>query len=217
MSGVVIDGGWGQTSSEPSSTPPATRRQRVRPRSGEIVLFPSYAHPSFGDPDFAVSAKRRRSARRRRRRRVIAGGLAGGLLLATVGAVVANDIGTHRALSSARAALAHTRHQLSTTASQRDSYESQLHQAQDQLSLAQQTLSSAQNQLDLQTNQLTLLKTCLNGVLSSLSYAASNDYTDAIATINSVSGACTSASSLVSPSTGAPAPTSINRPPTTTT
>jgi Tfp pilus assembly protein FimV len=216
MSGVLIDGRWSQTSAEPSSTPPAKRRDRVRQRPGEIVQFPSLAHPSFGYPDFALSANRRRSARRRQRRRVIAGGLAGGLLLATVGTVVANEIGTHRALSSARSALTHTRHQLSTTTSQRDNYESQLHQAQDQLSQAQQSLSSAQNQLDLQTNQITELRTCLNGVLSSLSYAASNDYTDAIATINRVSGVCTSASSLLGPPTGAPAPTSVNQPPTTT-
>ena len=212
MSGVLIEGGWRQGSGKSIRSDPAVEdalRQgaastaqdfptdqtaSAQPVEGEVIPFPPFSHPSFGFPDFAVSAKRRRSARRRFRRRVVASSMAGALLFGTTGIVAANEIGTHSALASARTALSHTRQQLTAVTSQRDSYEAQLRQAQDQL-------SSAQSQLNLQGSQITVLKTCLNGVLDSLSYAANNDYTNAISTINSVSGACNSASAVLSPPT----------------
>jgi hypothetical protein len=228
MGGVLIDGGWrgGSRRSvlpDPNADHPsqasrhaATRTVSTGPATspngdklGELVLFPSFAHPSFGFPDFAASAPRRRSIRRRQRGRVVGVLTAGALVLGTSGILAANEIGTHSALASARAALAHTRHQLASTQAQRDSYQAQLQQA-------QQNLSSAQSQVNLQAGQIGVLKTCLNGVLDSLGYAANNDYTDAIATINGVSGACTSASTLVGPQTGAPAPVSTSQPPTST-
>jgi hypothetical protein len=226
MGGVLIDGGWSEATEgsvlphpdpdtrfvfEPSApaagrhlrSAPATRTTSADQGQGELILFPSFAHPSYGYPDFAATAPRRRSIRRRQRRRVVSAVAAGALLLGTASIVTANELGTHSALASARSALNHAR-------SQRNSYEAQLNQA-------QQDLSSAQSQNNLQAGQIGVLKTCLNGVLDSLSYAANNDYTDAIATINGVSGACTSASTLLGPSAGTPAPATASQPATTTT
>jgi hypothetical protein len=227
MSGVLIDRGWPKDPGHPGEAEPATLDgraperdagsapsttvgtlpRRVRHESGQLVQFPPFSHPSLGFPDFAASASRRRSARRRFHRRVALAFLAGGLVFAASWIVAANDIGTHNALASARSTLAHTRHQLAAVSAQRDTYQAQLRQAQDQLSQAQQSLSSAQSQLNLQGSQITVLKTCLGGVLTSLSYAANSDYTDAISTINGVSGACSSAASLLGSTSSTPAAT----------
>ena len=199
MSGVVIEGGWSEAPS---------RAARGAASADTLASYPQFSHPAFGYPDFVVSARRRRSARRVARRRTLVATMVGAVVLGGSWVIVTNEIGTHHALGQARTALAHTRQELSKTTSQRDAYQAQLRQAESQLSQAQQNLSSAQSQLSLQGNQITVLKTCLGGVLSSLSYAAANDYTDAISAINGVAGACNSASSLVAPSTpvtGSPA------------
>jgi hypothetical protein len=215
MSGVLIDGGWSQDgpagrrhSSHPSSLafsadPIASTTATTAP--GEVVPFPPFSHPAFGYPDFAVSAKRRRSRRRRLVRRMVFGAFAGAVVLGGSGVLVANELGTHDALASARRALAHTREQLARTTSQRDTYQAQLNQAENQLSQAQRSLSSAQNQVNLEGTQITVLKTCLGGVLNSLSFAAVNDYTDAISAINSVSGACNSSAAILPPASPGPA------------
>lgn len=194
MSSVVIEGGW---------APSGRHLRRTGTSSFEDTTSssPPFSRPAFGYPDFVVSAKRRRSLRRRRHRRMAVAALVGAVVAGAGWVVASNDIGTHDALSQARNALAHTRAQLSQTASQRDTYRAQLRQAESQL-------AQAQGQITVQGGQMTVLKTCLGGVLSSLSYASNGDYTDAIATIDGVANACNSASSLVAggqPVTGAPA------------
>lgn len=196
MSSVVIEGGW-------APAPSGRHLRRTGTSSFEDTPSgsPPFSRPAFGYPDFVVSAKRRRSVRRRRHRRMAVAALVGAVVIGAGWVVASNDIGTHHALAQARTALAHSRAQLSRTAAQRDTYQAQLRQAESQL-------AQAQSQVALQGGQMTVLKTCLGGVLSSLSYASSGDYTDAIATIDSVANACNSASSLVAngqPVTGAPA------------
>jgi chromosome segregation ATPase len=165
-----------------------------------LATYAQFSRPSFGYPDFALPARRRTNRRRRLVRRTCIV-VAGAVLLGTSGVVAANEIGTHDALWLARSALNTTRQQLAQASAQRDTYQAQLRQAEDQLNQAQQSLSSAQSQVILQGNQITVLKTCLRGVLDSLSYAAANDYTDAISTIDGVSTVCNEASTMLTTTT----------------
>ena len=133
------------------------------------------------------------------------------LLAAALGVFIANDVAEHHDLSQRTAALSSMTTQRDTTQSHLNQSQSQLQQTQQSLTQSQSSLKQAQSQIDtlngslstansqlnLQSGQITTLKTCLAGVLQSIVYVGANDYTDALATINSVTGACQAGSAIV--------------------
>lgn len=111
---------------------------------------------------------------------------------------------TETDLASTSKSLAQTTRRLNSKQMQLDAktseladVQTQLGQAQRQLSGVQGSLNKAQDRLDLQANQIETLKSCLNGVSSSLSYAAQNDYTSALAALDAVQVSCQRAQTIL--------------------
>ena len=144
-----------------------------------------------------------------RRARWIVGVIAGALLAAALGFLVADQVEAHDRFDRARTSLGVTRHQTSAVSTQlatlrRDlglltaqvgSDTTALNQDASQLQGAQTALSAAQAHVSLQSSQIASLTTCLGGVERALNALSVSKKGRAIAALQSVSAACSSAAS----------------------
>jgi len=105
----------------------------------------------------------------------------------------ANLAATNSRLVAAQGDLANDKIQISNQLSQLASLAAEKAALTAQLKDAQTTLQGTQNTVQLQTQQITNLHTCLNGVLTALSFITNNDYTDAIASLQGVQAVCQTA------------------------
>ena len=101
------------------------------------------------------------------------------------------------ALSDVEGQLDQTRNRLFDTRGRLSEVQDSLDQKLKQLRGLKGSLTNAQSRLDLQANQIETLKNCLNGVSSSLGYAASNNYTAALAALDAVQVSCQRAGDML--------------------
>lgn len=126
------------------------------------------------------------------------------LLLLTNGFLLANDLGAHRQLSSTRSTLLSTtrrlaaiRSQLQVSQAQLSSSQAEVSSLQDQVSKLQSSLSDAQSAIGVAANVIAELKTCLNGVSSTLTDDLNGDYLSGTVALESVTGTCQEANAAV--------------------
>lgn len=118
---------------------------------------------------------------------------------------IANNVGTHRRLDDTREDLASTDRDLATTrgelaarTAERDDVQNKLTAAEKELGGTKQSLSDTRTKVDAQAGQIAALKTCLNGVLTSLEVAGTTgDTEEAFRFLDSVEGACERSSELL--------------------
>lgn len=193
-----------------AATGPTTRAE-PDPGTGEAVregLLPAAVAPPGATPAPAVTRRWRRHLRP----------IAVGLLVAVLAAVgIATDVGvrnrldetrdrlartaksldeTTAALKESRAELATTKSTLSSTIAERDRLKADLDARVAELAGVRGTLNEAQNRLNLQAGQIETLKSCLNGVVQALGYAAYEDYYSALASLRAVEVSCQNAQAL---------------------
>lgn len=126
------------------------------------------------------------------------------VVIAVVAALTANDYGTHdrvkrarSALVSTKATLSATRADLATTKSSLTQADSALSTAQGQVRALRGELTSAEGALGAATSLISELKTCLNGVTTSLADDVSGAIAAAAAALESVNAVCQQATSGV--------------------
>lgn len=99
-------------------------------------------------------------------------------------------------LASTKAELVDTKTQLAATTTERDALRTERDAQSSELSGVKGSLSDAQSRTNLLAGQIETLKSCLNGVSSSLSYFADEYYTSALAALEAVSVSCDKAGDL---------------------
>jgi uncharacterized protein HemX len=85
---------------------------------------------------------------------------------------------------------------LTTRTAERDALQLKYDDVAGQLNGAQSSLASSQDRIANQAGQIDVLKSCLNGVATALSYIAEDDYISAGAALDAVEVSCETAESL---------------------
>lgn len=184
---------------------PATMPEPVM--STAVVPMAVAGAPADAGPGLATRLLSTRS------RRLLVSGIAA---IALVGATTAH-IGVRSDLRNTKATLVRTQSDLASTKAQlkstqsdlteskaalksmtgdRDGLRTRLDAATSELEGVRGSLNSAESRLNLQAGQISTLKTCLRGVSNALTSVADEDYSSAIAALDSVDVACNEAFNL---------------------
>lgn len=165
-----------------------------------VPIGPPPGFPAEAPAPYAVAPSRDRSTIK-----VAALAAATAVVLLALALGIANNVGTRRRLDDTREDLASTDRSLATTRSElaartaeRDDLQNKLSAAEKELGGAKQSLTDTRSKVDAQAGQIEVLKTCLNGVLTSLEVAGTTgDTEEAFRILDSVEGACERSSELL--------------------
>ena len=168
--------------------------------SSSIPIGPPPGVPAAAPAPHVVAPPRDRSAIK-----VAALAAAAAVVLLALALGIANNVGTHRRLDDTREdlastdrSLAATRGELAARTAERDDLQNKLSAAERELGGAKQSLTDTRTKVDAQAGQIEALKTCLNGVLTSLEIAGTTgDTEEAFRILDSVEGACERSSELL--------------------